>query len=113
LERSYEPGDGHAALAVAHHRLRTGTVKQPKLGWMVCGDMLADILRSALTDSGLREIDLVRAGGVLPRYEARWVYALRQLLRGEERSFVWVQRWSKLLGVDLDALGASVHSRRS
>jgi len=104
LERAVVQGDLHQALALARRLRRSRGRLRVQDGAPVHGPLLALALQGAFDQQGAREVDLVRRAGVPERHAGRWIHALRLLMRGEARSFVWVGRWCRLLGVDPGAL---------
>jgi hypothetical protein len=105
LERRLGQGDLDALTPLAQALRRAGRApRRPHDGVPVRGEVLGAVLGAALARTGQREIDLVRAAGVPPRQEERWVRALRLLTAGDARAWVWVARWAPLLAVDAEEL---------
>lgn len=80
-------------------------------GDLVSGPALGLALKEALSASGQREIDLVRASEVPVPQHGRWVRALRDLIGGKPRSWCWAERWLPLLGIDEASFWSSLADR--
>lgn len=100
LERAVAQGDLHQALTLARRLRRAHGARRVGQGTMVHGPLLALALRAAFEARGAREVDVLRQAGVDHRHIERWIRALRLLMQGEARSFVWVERWCRLLDLD-------------
>jgi hypothetical protein len=101
--------DPEALVSLLHARLRAGERADVHEAYSVGGPLLAVVLRYLLESSGQREIEVLRASSVEPKHHGRWIRMLRDFMGGETyRSWVWVQRWSDLLGFDEDLLALAV-----
>jgi hypothetical protein len=106
LQRRFVAGDDSVALDLARYRRRSTSAGLATRDYhLVCGELLAVTLRQAL--DGRREIELLREAEVDERVACRWIRALRDLIAGTPRSFIWVERWASLLGVAVGTLGAA------
>ena len=102
LERRAAGGDLEAArrLLVQRGRVEATRVRGCH---RVGGPVLGDVLRTALVATGAREIELLGAD-VHPLHRCRYIRALRDLMAGRPRSWLWVERWAPALGVGPEEL---------
>lgn len=102
-------GDPESLVAALAERLRGGERARVKEGQLVGGLALATLLTYLLEASGQREIEVLRASPAIEaKHHGRWIESLRALLRGEFRSWVWVERWAELLAFDRELLALAV-----
>lgn len=99
LERRAELGDLDAERALASLGERTARrLRRLSEGHLVAGPLLAQTLAEAFAARGAREVELLRAAGIPEHGYERWIRALRDLIAGRPRSWVWVERWAAVLG---------------